>query len=159
MASASRVLVVCYGNIYRSPFAAAILETVLRQRGAPIEIRSAGFFDRAGRPTPKDFIEISSSYGINLSSHRSSVIDADVVKSADLVVVMDRLNWDRLAQLGADAKSKAVWLGAFLDRGPKEISDPYGRSGDEMREIARQIHEAAHRLGEVLASNVAARRP
>jgi protein-tyrosine-phosphatase len=135
-------LVLCYGNIYRSPFAAAAVARALAGR-ASVEVRSAGFHPRAGRETPDDFNAITEGYSVNLRSHRSSLIGQEAVDWADVIVVMDRHNWDALGRFGASAQRKAVWLGAFLDDGSVEIVDPYGREPKEMKRIADRLHRAS----------------
>lgn len=151
----SRLLVVCYGNIYRSPFVAALLA---RDAGAhTFDIRSSGFYERIGRETPEAFREIARTYGVDLDRHRSTRIDSDAVEWADVVIVMDRHNWDGLGTLGPAAQSKAVWLGAFLDEGSVEIVDPYGQGQAEMMAIADRLHRAARALQGALARASAAR--
>ena len=141
-----RLLVLCYGNIYRSPFVAAALS-----RSAGIEVRSAGFHARIGRETPLEFQQMAKRYGIELAPHRSRLIDAATVAWADVIVVMDRHNWDRLRESWPDTLTKTVWLGGFLDRGSVEIVDPYGRDVVEMTAIAERLHRASQALARRLA--------
>lgn len=136
-----RLLVVCYGNIYRSPFAAAVLSGV-----TGIEVRSAGFHPRVGRETPPPFQELVRRYGVDLRAHRSCALDPAIVAWADVVVVMDRHNWDRFQECWPEAMPKVVWLGGFVDDGPVEIIDPYGRSPSEMSAIAERLHRACASL-------------
>lgn len=140
-----RLLVLCYGNIYRSPFVAALLSRV-----AGIEVRSAGFHPRVGRETPLEFQQIAKCYGIDLAPHRSRLIDAAAVERAEAIVVMDRHNWDRLRESWPSAMTKVIWLGGFLEHGPVEIVDPYGRSSAEMKAIAERLHCAGRALQERL---------
>lgn len=144
----TRLLVVCYGNIYRSPFAAALLAG----GGASMsfEVRSAGFHHRSGRETPPAFREVARDYGVSLDQHRSSRIDRATVDWAETIVIMDRHNWDDLRVLGLTAQPKVVWLGAFLDEGSVEILDPYGRELEEMRAIADRLYRATNALGAFL---------
>jgi protein-tyrosine phosphatase len=115
-----RVLVVCYGNIYRSAFVGADLA----QRSIPqIEIRSAGLHPVAGRSSPSRHVEMSLRYGVELADHRSAVLASEDLAWADLIVLMDRHNWQSLVERGA-ARERMVWLGA-LDGGGIEITDPY----------------------------------
>lgn len=147
--SPRRLLVVCYGNIYRSPFVAAALT---QSSAAGVEIRSAGFHPRIDRETPGEFQTIASNYGIDLRSHRSRLIDAAAVNWADVILVMDRHNWDRLAETWPHARSKIVWLGGLLDNGSAEIIDPYGRSEAEMKAIADRLYRATQILQKTLIS-------
>lgn len=147
MLSPRRLLIVCYGNIYRSPFVATALT---QSPSAGVEVRSAGFHPRIGRETPGDFQTIASSYGIDLRSHRSRLIDAAAVDWADVILVMDRHNWDRLAEEWPHARSKIVWLGGLLDKGSAEIIDPYGRNEAEMKAIADRLFRATQILQKTL---------
>lgn len=142
-----RLLVVCYGNIYRSPFAAAVLSGV-----TGIEVRSAGFHPRVGRETPAPFQEVVRRYGVDLSAHRSCALDPAIVAWADVVIVMDRHNWDRLKQDWPQVLPKVVWLGGFVDDGPVEIIDPYGRSVSDMQIIAERLHRACTCLVRTLSA-------
>lgn len=116
-----RLLIVCYGNIYRSPFVAARLRQLLADAA---EVRSSGFHPRPERPSPQRHVAMSAARGVDLATHRSSVIRREDVNWADLIVLMDRHNWQGLRSIGAPA-DRLVWLGA-LDDGPVEIPDPYG---------------------------------
>lgn len=130
-----RILVVCYGNIYRSAFVAAYLA----QQSIPrVDIRSAGFHPQAGRPVPLRHIEMSLKFAVDLSAHRSAILAPADLAWADLVVLMDRHNWQALVERGVDPKL-LVWLGA-LDGGRIEIPDPY-RLDD--RDAARILERLA----------------
>jgi protein-tyrosine phosphatase len=132
-----RVLVVCYGNIYRSPLFAEILKSDAKQ----LEIRSAGFHPRAGRESPPDYVEMVAGHGVSLAAHRSMLASPADVAWADTIVCMDRHNWNALDLLGADA-AKIVWAGA-LTEGDVEIPDPYGRPRPEVERIIGRIRDAA----------------
>jgi len=124
----AKILVVCHGNIYRSPLVAVRLRELL---GAGREITSAGFHPKGDRPSPEAHIKMSARLGVDLRQHRSRVVsDADLA-AADLIVLMDQRNWVSLERAEAD-KSKFVWLGA-MGPNPMEIPDPY-----EMDEAAAE---------------------
>lgn len=129
-----RLLVMCYGNIYRSP----LVEAYLRRRlaGLPdLELRSAGFHPKGGRTSQKEFIDyVCQRAGLDLSSHRSRVVTASDLAWADGVLIMDRHNWHALAASRDvhDVLAKVLWLGAFGKGDSVEIRDPYGLPRDEM---------------------------
>nr|WP_298726365.1 hypothetical protein [uncultured Steroidobacter sp.] len=136
-----RVLVVCYGNIYRSPFAGTSLRQLLP---AEIEVRSSGFHRVAGRASPERHVTMSRARNIDLSAHRSSRINAEDLQWADIVVLMDRHNWGALDELGAD-HSKLVWLGAF-GPGGIEIADPYELDDAHAQRVLDQLEHASREL-------------
>lgn len=144
----SRVMVVCYGNIYRSPFVAQALRDAL---GTSIEVRSAGFHRKAGRSSPDAHIRMSGERGVALQDHRSAQLLADDLRWADLIVLMDRYNWARLAAMEADT-SKLVWLGSLID-GPVEIPDPYGFDETRAIEVIDQMARATQALAGFLRKN------
>ena len=136
-----RVLVVCYGNVYRSPFACTQLRQLLP---AEIEVRSSGFHHKVGRSSPERHIAMSRSRNIDLSAHRSSKVSVEDLQWADIIVLMDRDNWDRLDAVGAD-HSKFVWLGAF-GPGNVEIDDPYEVGDAHAERVLDQLEHASREL-------------
>jgi protein-tyrosine phosphatase len=138
-----RVLVVCYGNIYRSPFCGASLRGLLP---ADIEVRTSGFHRVVDRPSPPRHVTMSQSRNIDLSAHRSSKITPEDLKWADIVVLMDRHNWDALDQIGAD-HSKLVWLGAF-GAGDLEVPDPYELDDAHAQRVLDQMEQASRGLAD-----------
>jgi protein-tyrosine phosphatase len=78
------VLVVCHGNICRSPY----LEAVLKRSMPDIRVESAGFVG-PGRPVPPFALALSAERGLNLSAFRSRQLAPAMVRAADLILVMD----------------------------------------------------------------------
>lgn len=128
-----RILVLCYGNICRSPF----VESLLKKELGPsfFDIKSCGFIEQEGRSSPKDYLDQTIKAGIDLSSHRSSAISQEWVSWADCILLMDFHNWESLRRLSPKALEKVLWLGAWKKNGQGEISDPYGKSLGEMEQI------------------------
>ena len=120
-----RLLVLCFGNICRSPFAAALLAERLRETRPDILVTQAGFLPKEGRPSPPTAIEEAAGFGIDLSAHRSRFAhDAEVV-AADAILVFDGHNLAELARRGLPADARVVMLGDFAAQ-PGDIEDPYG---------------------------------
>jgi protein-tyrosine phosphatase len=82
----SSLLVICHGNICRSPFAAAVLRARLAGTGVCVE--SAGFFG-PGRRSPGTAIEAARQWHQDLRAHRSQLLTIDLVRAMDLLIVMD----------------------------------------------------------------------
>lgn len=136
-----RVLVICYGNIYRSAYVGAYL----RQRlPGTREVRSAGFHTKVDRPSPQGHVEMSSRYGVELAAHRSRLVSAEDIAWADAIVLMDRHNWQALRQHGADA-AKLIWLGV-LEPGAAEIPDPYGMEPPQAEAILGRLQRSSENL-------------
>ena len=79
-----RILVVCYGNVCRSPYLQAVLQRELPET----EVMSAGFVG-SGRAVPMASLAISARRGLDLSRFRSRPVTPAAVNGADLIIVMD----------------------------------------------------------------------
>jgi protein-tyrosine-phosphatase len=151
-ATTRRVLFVCYGNICRSAYAEALGRSLLPGR----EVRSAGFHRKTGRPSPATLAAEAARDGVDLSAHRSRLLDREMVDWADLILVMDLDNAARLREAFPAAAGKALLLGAFerpasgagvLARGDETIDDPYQFDAERTRETLQAIRHAVEGLG------------
>ena len=102
------VLVVCHGNICRSPFAAGLLARDLAPAGVRIE--SAGFIG-PGRSCPPDAVTAAARRGVDLSAHRSALLTAALARSADLILVMDEAQGRAIRERFGRAPGDIVVLG------------------------------------------------
>ena len=84
----TRVLVVCTGNICRSPMAAALLHGRLQTLGVEADVASAGLL-YAGRPASEGAIAAMAKRGLDIAAHGSRVISRSMVAAADLVIAME----------------------------------------------------------------------
>lgn len=141
-----QVHVVCYGNIYRSPYAAALLRRMLAGRA---EVTSSGFHQVVGRQSPKPITDLAAARGVELASHRSSLATAADLGRADLIVVMDRHNWQAVRRLAPGIR-RIVWLGSMDGRG--ELRDPYGRGEAELRAVVDRLHRSTEILAEKISA-------
>jgi protein-tyrosine-phosphatase len=136
-----RILVLCYGNICRSPYAERLLREALQS--FPFEIRSAGFYPEPGRSSPESFMEVVATRGIDLESHRSVLAGADLMEWADVLLIMDRINWQQVRTQGKKYLSKTVWLGSWGPGDcPLEIDDPYGKPPERIQAILDHLDGA-----------------
>lgn len=133
------VLVMCLGNICRSPFAAAAL--VQGAAGSVLQVESAGFLE-SGRPAPGDAQTSAMRRGIDLSAHRSRQVTAELVQSADLIIVMDQRQAQKIEE--RFQRRRGVLVLGDLDPHPIEtrtIRDPY----DQAEEIFDQVYARIER--------------
>lgn len=84
-----RVLLVCTGNICRSPIAhGLLLDRSTRSLGGAIHVRSAGTWGRPGYPATPEAVDAATEIGIDIVSHRSTRFTAGLADWADLIVTM-----------------------------------------------------------------------
>lgn len=133
----NRILVICYGNIYRSAFLGRYLSEALQ---GVAEVRSAGFHPVGGRPCPERHVAAAARLGVDLQQHRSAVLRKEDLEWADAILLMDRHNWAALEEAGADSR-KYIWAGALCD-GPVEVVDPYQLTDQSAAAITERLLRA-----------------
>jgi protein-tyrosine phosphatase len=150
-----RLLVVCHGNICRSPYAAALLRRTLE--GSGIAVESAGFVG-PGRAAPMFAATTARRRGADLSSHRSQLLNAQLVRAAQLIIVMDTTQRARV-QRAWPAAGRIVLLGDLdpLPIAKRAIRDPYDQSPAVFEEVFVRIERCTAVVARSLAP--AATRP
>ena len=145
-----RLLVVCYGNICRSPVAAALLRRELTPLG--IEVQSAGLIG-FNRPAPAEAVNAAQRCGVDLSSHYSRLVTVDSLRTADLIVVMEPSQRRHICERFGLPPSNVMVLGDFDPAGvnTRAIRDPVDQHGDVFDQvyerIARCVRELVNGLG------------
>ncbi|MBK6013549.1 low molecular weight protein-tyrosine-phosphatase [Streptomyces sp. MBT53] len=134
-----RVLVVCLGNICRSPLGAAVLA---HRGGSAVEVRSAGLRDKhAGRPAHPLMIDAAAALGYDLTGHRGRRVDRDLIGWADTVLAMDHAVLSALHALAVPPDLPKLRL--YLDG--QDVPDPYGGDTTAFAEVAAVIDAGADR--------------
>lgn len=116
-----RILIVCMGNICRSPAA----EYLFRQRvnGRGIELHSAGLSAVVGDPMDATVARLLSESGIDGSPHRAHQLTPPMLLQADLVLGMEKSHVDAMVELAPAARGKVFLLDKWVDG--RDIPDPY----------------------------------
>jgi protein-tyrosine-phosphatase len=143
-----KVVFVCYGTIRRRGFASGYCARRRAGGARPVETRSAGFFKRTGRPADPRVVEAARHRGVDLTGHRSTPLDRELIAWADVILVMDRVNLRAMRTLYPAAMEKTYLLGSLDGRGVEEveISDPFEGAYDVTERACGRIARAVDRL-------------
>lgn len=140
------VLVVCLGNICRSPTAEAALREAAAERGIDLEVRSAGTGDwHVGEPPDPRMREACREAGLELTGTAAQVT-ADDLAAADLVLAMDRSNLtalERLAELAGVTTPIRLFREFEEGADDLEVPDPYYGGPQGFAEVVRMSRRAA----------------
>lgn len=146
----SRILFVCHGNICRSPYAEGALRRDLgRSLRERIECRSAGFIG-PDRPSPPAARQVARERSVDLTDHRSRLLEPEVVRSADLVFVMDA---DQASAIRGRFRSARVLLLGDLDPEPpdrRRILDPINQPPAVFRDVYERIDRCVSEVVSIL---------
>ncbi|MGB8933436.1 MAG: low molecular weight protein-tyrosine-phosphatase [Anaeromyxobacteraceae bacterium] len=121
------MLIVCVGNICRSP----MCEALLRRRLPSLEVRSAGLAALVGKPADPSAVALMAERGIDLSPHRATQLTAALVGGVELVLVMERRHQAAVEALTPAARGRVHLLGRF---GGFEVPDPYRKPREAFEE-------------------------
>ncbi|MGB3288405.1 MAG: low molecular weight protein-tyrosine-phosphatase [Burkholderiaceae bacterium] len=131
------ILLVCVGNICRSPLA----EALLRQHFPDKAVHSAGLAALVGQPADSTAQDIAHIHGLDLSAHRARQLTQDMCTRADLILVMESGHQRELAARYPLARGKIRRLGEQPGGQDFDVVDPYQKS----REAFEQAHAAIER--------------
>jgi len=129
MVNRKTILIVCTGNVCRSPMAAGLLQRRLASAGLEddYEVRSAGTWAATGVPAAAYARQAMAKRGIDITQHRARDISARDVAEADLILVMTEGHREAILAEFQDARSKTYLLSEMIGKS-YDIADPYGSS-------------------------------
>jgi protein-tyrosine phosphatase len=133
---AEHVLMVCTGNICRSPVA----EAALRQACPGVRVSSAGLHALVGRGIDPDSAAAAQAMGIALHDHRARQFDAAIGQGADVILVMEPHHRTEIGQRWPHLLGKTFLLGHF--EAAKEIPDPYRRGSALHLHMAELVRDS-----------------
>jgi low molecular weight protein-tyrosine phosphatase len=139
------ILVVCSGNLCRSPFAEGVLRRALTERFGPSapEVSSVGTIARKGEPATNEAIAVASEHGIDASSHTARRLTREDLGEADLVLAVSAEHRDEVARLDPQAITKTFTVKELV-RLLEDLRDGADTRGPEW--LAARVAEAdAHR--------------
>jgi low molecular weight protein-tyrosine phosphatase len=141
------ILVVCYGNVCRSPYLQAVL-----QRALPEMVVTSGGFVGSGRPVPEASARLSAERGLDLSVFRSGPLTNANVRGADIILVMDPRQARELLSRFPGTRERILLTGDLdprfdLTRG---IADPWNRPADVFEACFDRLDRCAKTLVDLL---------
>ncbi|EMK3755658.1 MULTISPECIES: arsenate reductase/protein-tyrosine-phosphatase family protein [Providencia] len=132
----NNILVVCMGNICRSPTGERLLQQYFPEK----TVHSAGIIAKNDRPAYDSAIRIAQQHSLSLENHQSRRLTSELCKKTDLILVMENDHIAKIHQLFPETRGKVMLFGQWINK--TEIPDPHKRS-DEMFEHVYQLMEKA----------------
>lgn len=149
--SLMKILMVCLGNICRSPMAEGILRS--KAEGTAIEVDSAGTaaYHVDESPDPRAVLT-ARKHGVRIDQLRGRQFDVDDFDRFDRIYVMDSSNFKNVMRLARNEDDKAK-VSLLLDEAPNipdgtEVPDPYYGGDQGFEDVYQMISSAADAIVE-----------
>ena len=130
------ILVLCTGNICRSPIAERILRDFFPEK----EIDSAGLGALVGKPADASAINVAEKNGISLQGHKGRQFTAEMGRRYQLILVMERMHLEQVSNIAPELRGKTMLLGHW--NGNKDIPDPYKKSDEAFDSVYKLIEQS-----------------
>ncbi len=131
------VLVVCVGNICRSPLG----ERLLRQALPDLEVTSAGINALVGKPADRTASKVAAAHGLSLHGHRARQFTSEIGTAHDLILVMEPGHKREIYRIAQHLDGRVMLFDKWT--GDSGIADPYLRSVEFHEKTYAAIDAAA----------------
>jgi protein-tyrosine phosphatase len=131
------ILVVCVGNICRSPTG----ERLLLERLPTKNVSSAGIAAVFNSPADSMASAVASSHGLTLDGHTSKQLTKEMCLAYDLILVMEKKHIDLVCKISAEVRGKTMLFGHWHNK--CEIPDPYRQSREAFEFVYSLLEQSA----------------
>ncbi len=143
-----RVLMVCLGNICRSPIAEAWLQKKSEEQGFEIQIDSAGTSGlHSGEKADYRMRNFALEYGVNMDHLRSRQFSVTDFDQFDRIFVMDHSNLKNIHDLARNEEDKlkvSLYLNELEPQKNLEVPDPYYGGEKEFKFVIELMEKTAN---------------
>ena len=148
-----RILMVCLGNICRSPLAEGILKDKVKKAGLAWEVDSAGIGDwHTGELPDKRSISTARQYAIDISDQRARQIRKEDLLHFDLILAMDDSNLRQIQLLAKQVQNPKSQIEMILNYSApgknQSVPDPYYGGLDGFEKVFQLLDEATDKIVE-----------
>ncbi len=148
----TKILMVCLGNICRSPLAQGILESKVKSNQVYVDSAGTGHWHVGNKPDPRS-IAVAKKHGLDISQQRGRQFSANDFKIFDKIFVMDNSNKEDVVALAnnQDEKNKvSLILDVLFPNENVDVPDPYygGEQGFE------HVYQMLNEVCEIIASEL-----
>lgn len=129
----NNIMMVCVGNICRSPIA----EAFLKHEQPELNVYSSGISALVGKGADPQSIKIMAEKGIDITQHRAQQINSVLVSAADLILVMEAKQMSAIHAKFPEARGKVHLLGKWNEN--QEVLDPFQKDEKAFYKAAQII--------------------
>lgn len=149
----TKIVMVCLGNICRSPLAEGILKSKLNPDHFEVHSAGTGHW-HVGELPDKRSIKVAKKYGIDITDQRGKQFAEKDFSTFDIIYVMDIENKKNLLNMAPNDESKQkvkLILNELFENENVDIPDPYYGSEDDFEHVYKLLDEASSMIAKKLS--------
>lgn len=131
------ILVVCTGNICRSPTG----ERLLRQLLPSKKVDSAGTGALKGHAADATASLVAEKHHFSLADHQGQQLTRQLAQQYDLILVMEKHHQEEVSAIAPEVRGKTMLFAHWINN--KQIPDPYRKSEEAFEQVYQLIEQAA----------------
>jgi protein-tyrosine-phosphatase len=117
-----------------------------------VEVSSAGSSAVEGLPASSLAVEVARKHSIDLSKHRTRLLDREMIRDADLIITMGSKHRETVGVIEPAALRHTYLLTDFCDEETGDIPDPIGMGAERYEETYRVLEACIRRLAKKISS-------
>ncbi len=136
-----KILFVCTGNTCRSVMAQGLFKNMLREEGIKdVKVSSAGIAALSSYGIYGLLEKVLKEEDIEISNHKPTQITPQIVKDADLILVMEKRHKEAILEMAPEVKNRVFLLKEFAgEKKNLDIPDPIGQPEEAYRSRLEEI--------------------
>ncbi|WP_312229223.1 low molecular weight protein-tyrosine-phosphatase Wzb [Pseudescherichia sp.] len=140
----NKILVVCVGNICRSPTG----ERLLKHYQPALTVESAGLGALVGKGADATATSVAQDNQLSLAGHSARQITGRMCREYDLILVMEKRHIAALCEIAPEMRGKVMLFGHW--DGEREIPDPYRKSREAFEAVYTLLDRSARQWAQAL---------
>lgn len=140
----NKILVVCVGNICRSPTA----ERLLKSYQPNLIVESAGLGALVGKGADEHATSVAQAHNLSLDGHVARQVSGRMCRDYDLILAMEKRHIHALCELAPEMRGKVMLFGHW--DGEREIPDPYRKSREAFEAVYTLLDQSAQQWAQAL---------
>lgn len=144
----TKILMVCLGNICRSPLAEGILKSKVNLNNVFVDSAGTGAWHSGNLPDVRS-IAIAKKYGIDLTDQRARLFLIEDFDKFDHIYVMDQSNYKNVCRLAPNEKALSKVQMILNEINPdknREVPDPYYGGDNGFDDVYNMLNEACEKI-------------